>query len=120
MEDSLSEAPKGAFVDSLLRNNRQIKQDRALVITESAEMIYKRTIEDMEITLKQMRRERDNMLDLSPTNTQSLVLASEFDAGAFVSKDIELGVTMRNLTIKLEIARERYNTLFTEQTPQTA
>ena len=53
------------------------------------------------------------MLDLSPTTADSLVLASDFDSKAFVAKDIELGVKIRNLEIKLEIASNRYADLFT-------
>ena len=36
---------KGAFLVSLQRNYRQIRADRALSISEDAEMLYKRKIE---------------------------------------------------------------------------
>jgi len=52
------------------------------------------------------------MLDLSPTNAQSLVLASDFDSNAYIAKDIEIGVKIRNAEIKLEIAKARYGYLF--------
>lgn len=52
------------------------------------------------------------MLDLSPTDATSLVLASDFDAKNYVEKDLELGVKIRNLEIKLEIATKRYAYLF--------
>jgi hypothetical protein len=51
-------------------------------------------------------------LDLSPTTSQSLVLASDFDSSDYVNKDVEIGVKIRNLEIKLEIAQNRYNHLF--------
>ena len=102
----------GAFVDSLKRNNKQIRQDRADAISEDTELIYKRTIEDLDLSIKKMRREQENMLDLSPTNAQSLVLASDFDSSNYVSKDVELGVKIRNAEIKLEIANKRYAYLF--------
>ena len=105
---------KGAFVSSLVRNNKKIREDRAIIIVESAEMLYKRTVEDTEREIKQLNRERDAMLDLSPTDAQSLVLASDFDAKKFVDKDIQLGVKIRNLEITLEIAKNRYNHLFNE------
>ena len=54
------------------------------------------------------------MLDLSPEDANSLVLASEFDARAYVDKELELGVKIRNLEIKLEIAEKRYSYLFGE------
>jgi len=103
---------QGAFYASLKRNNKQIRDDRATAISEDTELIYKRAIEDIELKIKKMKREQDNMLDLSPTNAQSLVLASDFDSSAYVDKELELGVKIRNEQIKLEIAKERYNYLF--------
>ena len=105
---------KGAFFDNLNRNNRSIKRDRAIAITEDAKLLYKRNIEDMEMQMKKLNRERVNMLDLSPTSADSLILASDFDASAFVKKDIELGVKIRNLQITLDIAKESYSKLFGE------
>lgn len=103
---------QGAFVGSLTRNNKQIKTDRAVAIAEDAEMIFKRTVEDIETKLKRMRRDRENMLDLSPGDKMSLTLASDFDATDFVQRDLKLGVDIRNEEIKLAIAKERYNYLF--------
>ena len=103
---------KGAFVESLKRNNKKIREDRAVAIAEDAQIIYKREVEDLEIQIKQIKREREAMLDLSPTNADSLVLATDFNSKAFVNKDLELGVKIRNLEIRLEIARARYSELF--------
>jgi hypothetical protein len=103
---------KGAFVGSLVRNNKKIREDRAIAISEDAQTIYKRNIEDLEMKIKKIKRERDNMLDLSPSTADSLVLASDFDAINFVTKDVELGISIRNLEITLEIARARYAFLF--------
>lgn len=103
---------KGAFVESLKRNNRKIREDRAIAIAEQAQLTFKREVEDLELEVKRVQRERDNMLDMSPTNADSLVLASDFNAKTFVAKDLELGLKIRNLEIKLEIAKTRYNQLF--------
>ena len=105
-------ATKGAFSESLRRNNKQIRQDRADAISEDTELIYKRSIEDLELSIKKMRRDQENMLDLSPTDAQSLVLASDFDSDDYTRKDVELGVKIRNAQIKLEIAKDRYSYLF--------
>ena len=102
----------GAFFASLKRNNRQIREDRALAIAETAQMRYRRKVEDLELALKQLVRDRENMLDLSPTNAQSLVVASDFDAEQFVTKDVNLGLKIRETEIMLEIARKQYNRLF--------
>jgi hypothetical protein len=102
----------GAFGASLKRNNKQIRDDRATAITEDTQLVYKREIEDLMLSIKKMKREQENMLDLSPTNAQSLIVASDFDSKNYVSKDIEIGVKIRNSEIKLEIATARYNYLF--------
>ncbi|MGR8935056.1 MAG: hypothetical protein ACU837_11800 [Gammaproteobacteria bacterium] len=104
--------PEGAFINSLKRNNRQIRADRAAAIAEDTELIYKRKIEDLELSIKKMKREQENMLDLSPTDAQSLILASDFDCALYVEKDIDLGIKIRNTEITLEIARKRYQYLF--------
>ena len=74
--------------------------------------VYKRQIEDMVVAIRRWKRERENMLDLSPSHAQSLVLASDFDAKTYVDKDIDLGVKIRNEEIKLEIAKKQYDYLF--------
>ncbi len=103
---------KGSFVTSLRRNNKQIRDDRALAIAEDAQMIFKREVEDISTELKRVRRDRDNMLDLGGNNTTNIITLSDFDAKAFVAKDLDLGLKIRNLEIKLEIAEKRYNELF--------
>lgn len=116
MSDQTTGSPldemKGAFVGSLVRNNKKIREDRAIAIAESAQMIYKREVEDLQVQIKQLRREREAMLDLSPTTADSLVLASDFDAKEFVKKDVDMGIKIRNLEITLEIASSRYTHLF--------
>lgn len=103
---------EGAFLASLKRNNKQIRADRAAAISEDTQLIYKRQIEDLDLSIKRMKREQENMLDLSPTNAQSLILASDFNSKEYTEKDIDLGVKIRNAEIKLEIAQKRYNYLF--------
>lgn len=104
--------PTGAFYKALVRKNNKIRADRAAAIYESAEMLYKRSVEDMELEIKKLRRERAGMLDLSPTTADSLVLASDFNEKEFVARDLELGLKIRNLEIKLEIAKKSYQELF--------
>lgn len=102
----------GAFIDSLKRNNAKIRSDRAIAIAEDAEMIYKREIEDLQVEIKKLLRERENALDLSPTTTDSLILATDFKSKDFVQRDLKMAVDIRNLTIKYELAVDRYNYLF--------
>ena len=106
---------KGAFVNSLQRNNKQIKDDRAASISEDAQLAYRRGIEDLEMDIKRMLRKQENMLDMSPENTQSLILGKDFDSKAFLKMDAELSLDIRNANIKLDLARDRYNYLFGEE-----
>ncbi len=102
----------GAFKASLKRNNKEIRSDRADAIEEDAQLIFKRKVEDLDVEVKRLKRDRDNMLDMSPDNAMSLKLAENFDSRAFVDKDIALGVEIRNTEIRLEIAQNRYAHLF--------
>lgn len=108
------EVAGGAFVQSLKRSNRDIKHDRATAIAEDAQLVFKREIEDLGMKLKRLQRKRENMLDLSPSNTHSLMLAEEFDAKGFVEEDLKIAVEVRNLEIKIELGQKRYEFLFGE------
>lgn len=65
--------------------------------------------------IKNQKRDQENMLDMSPTNAQSLIVASDFDADSYVAKDLKLGVDIRNNEIKLQVAIDRYEYLFGER-----
>lgn len=104
----------GAFLSSLIRSNTKIKRDRAVAIAEDAQMNYKRTVEDIEIAIKRLKRDQENQLDMSPETAISLKLAKDFEPLAFVDQDLKLGVLIRNEEIKLDIARRRYAYLFGE------
>ena len=105
-------AGQGAFAASLFRNNKEIRADRAQSIVEDAELIFKRKIEDLRVAIKKMEREQDNLLDLSPTDAKSLVLASNFSAETFANTYIKLGRDIRDAKITLEIAEGGYEYLF--------
>ena len=66
--------------------------------------------EDGEIYQAQTRRE--NALDLSPSVIGSLNPAKDFDADQFLNDDMNTGIELRNLGIKSNVIRSRYNFLF--------
>jgi hypothetical protein len=103
---------KGAFIASLKRNNKEIRDDRAMAIAEDAGVMYRRKVEDLELRVNRLRRDRENMLDMSPDNVFSLKMASDFKADEFVERDLKLGVELRETEIKLDIARKQYDYLF--------
>lgn len=108
----MAEEKKGAFLDSLNRNAKQIRADRAASIGEDAQLLYKRKVEDLQVLVSKLKREQNNKLDMSPNSAMSLILASGFDADEFANEDINLGVQIRNAEIKLDIAKKRYIFLF--------
>ncbi len=107
MEEDL----KPRFIESLQRNNDQIREDRARIIGEDAELMYRRRVEDIELKIKRLEREQDGLIDISPLDKNSLTFA-DFQPEAFVQKDIELSLTIRNLNIQLELTRARFKYLF--------
>jgi hypothetical protein len=108
----MEEPKQGAFLDSLKRNNKQIRDDRASAIAEDAQLLYRRRVEDLELQITRLRRDQENMLDLSPDNAHSLKLASDFKGNEYVDKDLSISVNIRNLEIQLELAKARYEYLF--------
>lgn len=111
-EDNNSEKLDGAIYQSLSRSNKQIKAERGDAIAEDLEMTFKREVEDIERLIKRKNREKINMIDFSPTNTQSLVMAKDLDADSVKEKILALGLETRNLNIKLENAKDEYEFMF--------
>jgi hypothetical protein len=103
---------KGVFVDSLKRSNKQIKAARADSIASQARVVYKRKVEDLELNLEQLKRDQEDMLDMSPNTTYALTVASDFNANEWTDKHLQLGVRIRETEIKLEIAKKQYEYLF--------
>ncbi|AZA47883.1 hypothetical protein EG346_06605 [Chryseobacterium carnipullorum] len=107
MEDDL----KPRFIQSLQRNNDQIREDRARTIGADSELIYRRRVEDIDLKIKRLEREQEGLIDISPLDRNSLTFA-DFQPEAFVQKDIEYSLTLRNLNIQLEVAVKRFEYLF--------
>ncbi|MGG7439802.1 hypothetical protein ACQ7CU_17135 [Chryseobacterium arthrosphaerae] len=107
MEDEL----KPRFIESLKRNNDQIREDRARTIGADSELIYRRRVEDIELKIKRLEREQEGLIDISPLDRNSLTFA-DFNPGEFVQKDMELSLIIRNLNIQLEVTGKRFEYLF--------
>lgn len=114
MED-LKTLAKGAFGSSLLRNSKTIREERGLMILRNAERFYKRAVEDAQASLQDLEIERAAQLDMSPTNTTSLILATDFNPETFYQTDIKLTLKIREAKILLEEAQARYEFLFTDK-----
>jgi len=104
--------PIGALYQSLARNNKEILKDRAETIAEDLETVFSRNAQDLHKKLKRLKRDRDNMYDFSPTNTQSLILGKDLQAEDILIKDMKFSIEIRQIEIELEIAINRYEYLF--------
>ncbi|PWN68674.1 hypothetical protein C1631_018535 [Chryseobacterium phosphatilyticum] len=102
---------KPRFIESLQRNNDQIREDRARIIGEDSELIYMRRVEDIALMIKRIEREQEGLIDISPLDRNSLTF-TDFNSETFVQKDMELSLTLRNLNIQLEVTRKRFEYLF--------
>lgn len=107
MEEDL----KPRFIESLQRNNDKIREDRARTIGEDSELIYRRKVEDIKLKIKRLEREQEGLIDISPLDKNSLTFA-DFQPEAFVQRDIELSLIIRNLNIQLEVSVKRFEYLF--------
>ena len=107
MEDEL----KPRFIESLQRNNDQIREDRARTIGADSELIYRRRVEDIQLKIKRLEREQEGLIDISPLDRNSLTFA-DFNPEEFVQKDMELSLIIRNLNIQLEVTGKRFEYLF--------
>lgn len=109
----MEEELKPRFIESLQRSNDQIREDRARTIGADSELIYRRRVEDIELKIKRLEREQKGLIDISPLDRNSLTFA-DFQPEAFVQKDLEYSLTIRNLNIQLEVAIKRFEYLFSK------
>src|SRR5687767_2387715 len=102
---------KGLFADKLYRPNSQIKRERADEIIEDAEIAYQRRVQDMARDLRNLKRDRDRMIDLSP-GTRDTLQFPDFRGSEFTEAHIKLTVDIYNLEKKVQLAMDQYQTLF--------
>lgn len=102
----------GKFYSSLTRNGSSIREDRARTLSDGVHTKFRRLIEDLELLREAKNRDRDATLDLSPTTTIGLTLAKDFNADNFVNDYVKSGLEIRELTIRIQVAKEGYNDLF--------
>ncbi len=113
---------KNAFKNSLLRSFKDLKTAKAIAVTEDLETSYRRSIEDYCKILRNIERERDDLiLNLSPTSIgTNSVVPTGFNTDKFLTEDINLGLKQRETVIHLEIVLDRYQRLFGPITDTTA
>lgn len=103
---------KGRFGSSLTRTNAEIRKERATSISMSAETIYRRKVEDLLMKRDNLILEQENLLDMSPTNATSLMVANDFNGEKFYERDRNITLELRDLNIEINALSERYSYLF--------
>lgn len=108
----MEEQTTGLFEDSLKRNFKQIREDRASIMTRSSLSVYKGKIDKLYLDLDKLEIDRNNLLDFAGDSTTRIVSLEQFDADVFCSKDEEITLKMRELRIRIEELTQRYKALF--------
>lgn len=99
---------KSKFAIQLARDNKQIRADRAVRISEGVADAQARLTMDIKGQIRGKEDELSAMTDLSTdnTNTSLNVISPSFNATEFVSRINTLKTEIKMLRIKLEIAED--------------
>lgn len=107
----------GVLGDSLKRNSKEIREDRAAFIFEDLEQEYDRAVNDLDRDIKRKMSEQNRQFDFSPGTTISLTLKDDFDPRNIMEQDISRSMEIREMKVRRNELAKRYNTLFGEKYP---
>lgn len=110
----------GTFQAMLQRNNKQLREDRALEIAEDLEIAYSRRIEDREKEIKAIDRKMNRMLDITGDNIQTRMSSKDFEAEAFLDVREALIKDRAGSELILDRLKEDYNALFEDSSNASA
>ena len=111
-EEAVEVQNPGLFDQSLKRNFKQIREDRADLMKKSTRALYKREIDDLYTELDTLEVDRNNLLDFAGDSTTRIISPSDFDAKNFIGKDKQLTMRAREIRIQIEEFTERFKSLF--------
>ena len=75
-------------------------------------LIYKREIQNLARLIQNLKKQKEDLARMTPTEAKTYEITDAIDSGAYVSKEIEIGVKIRDLEKKLKSAKKRYQFLF--------
>jgi len=101
-----------SFFNKISRSNKELRQDRALIIAKGTEKALRRKIEDFNDNLESLKLSLDNLLDINPSNTHTIINPSDFDAAIYIRTAEEIDLKIRDITIRRDLAKARYDQLF--------
>ncbi len=76
------------------------------------QMIYKREIQNLARLIQYLKKQQEDLAGMTPTEAQTSEITDAIDSGVYVSKEIEIGVKIREMEKKLESAEKKYQFLF--------
>jgi hypothetical protein len=79
---------------------------------QESQLLYKREIQNLARLIQYLKKQQEDLAGMTPTETETSEITDAIDSGAYVSKEIEIGVKIRDLEKKLESAKKRYQFLF--------
>jgi len=101
------------FTLNLTKGNDAIKGDRARVACSSAERSQRKIIDEIIDRQDKLLLERENLSDLSPRNTTSLVFAGgNFDGDKWARRMQDIELQLVNIEVELEVAEGLYEKWF--------
>jgi hypothetical protein len=102
------------FTLNLTKGNEAIKGDRARVARSSAERELRKIIDSIIDRQDKLMLERENLSDLSPRNTTSLIFAGDnFDGAKWAKRMSEIELELLNIDVELEATEALYDQWFT-------
>jgi hypothetical protein len=80
--------------------------------SQKTESKYRREMRDLELLIQILKKKQEGLSKLPPTDAETSQITDAIDSGTYVSKEIEIGVKIRELEKKLESAKKRLQFLF--------
>lgn len=108
----MSDLTKSPFMSTIARSNKELRQDRALIIAKATEKALRRKIEDFNDNLESLKLSLDNLLDINPSNTHTIINPSDFNPDAYIRTAEEIDLKIRDISIRRDLAQKRYDALF--------
>jgi hypothetical protein len=86
--------------------------EKATSASSDAKSVYRREIQNLDRLIRQLKTEQEYIAGLPVTDKETSEITDAIDSGTYVSKEIEIGVKIKNLEKKVESAKKRYQFLY--------
>ena len=108
----MADLKTSTFFNKISRSNKELRKDRALIIAKATEKTLRRKIEDFNDQLASLKLSLDNLVDINPSNTHTIINPGDFIPETYIRNAEEIDLKIRDITIRRDLAQERYDQLF--------